>query len=600
MVLGAKRMVRPLGPIDSTRVKSSRASDRLVHWFPVLGWARQYQKIHLAGDLVAGTVVAIMLVPQAMAYALLAGLPAQVGLYASLFPLVLYALLGSSRTLAVGPVAIVSLMVANAIAEVGATDPVDVLIIGMTLALLSGLILIALGLARLGFFVNFVSHSVVSGFTSAAALIIGISQLKSLLGFAIPRGNVTDTVGFAASNIANTNLTTLALGVGAILVLVSWPKLVTWFSRNDSGSSAAFTALAKAGPLIAVLGGTLLVVLFRLDSSASVAVVGTIPNGLPSLTQPTLEWALWRELLTPALLIVFIGFMESVAVAKTLASKRRQKIDANQELVALGAANIGASVTGGYPVTGGFSRSVVNFTAGANTPFASIVSASWILLTLVLLTPLFHFLPRAVLAAIILVAVATLIDVRAVSKTWRYNKADAIALAVTFVAVLLLGVEQGILSGIAISIVLFLYRTSRPHIAIVGRVGQSEHFRNIHRHTVHTDPRVLAIRVDESLYFANARYLEDYLLSAVADEAEIEHVVLIMNAVNFVDTSALESLENLIDELRDAGVTVHMAEIKGPVMDQFERSKLLDHLTPGQIFLSTHQAMQALSEHDDR
>ncbi len=592
-------MVRLLRPIDSARVKPAKAADRLVHRIPVLGWARQYQKVQLAGDLVAGTVVAIMLVPQAMAYALLAGLPAQVGLYASVFPLVLYALLGSSRTLAVGPVAIVSLMVANAIAEVGATDPADVLIIGMTLALLSGLILIALGLARLGFLVNFISHSVISGFTSAAALIIGISQLKSVLGFAIPRSNLADTVGFAASNIANTNITTVALGVGAILVLLGWPRLVGWFSKDQMGSNAVSTALSKAGPLVAVIGGTLLVALFRLDSAAGVAVVGTIPNGLPSLTRPSLEWALWQELLTPALLIVFIGFMESVAVAKTLASKRRQKIDANQELVALGAANIGASVTGGYPVSGGFSRSVVNFGAGANTPFASIVSASWILLTLVLLTPLFHYLPRAVLAAIILVAVATLVDVRALSKTWRYNKADAIALAATFFAVLLLGVEVGILTGIAISIALFLYRTSRPHIAIVGRVGQSEHFRNIHRHTVYTDARVLAIRVDESLYFANARFLEDYILSAVADAAEIEHVVLTMSAVNFVDTSALESLESLIDELRDVGVTVHMAEVKGPVMDQFERSELLDHLTPGQIFLSTHQAMQALSEHDN-
>ena len=580
---------------DLKTVKNRVDHPVLTRWLPALTWARSYSKSEVGGDLVAGTIVAIMLVPQAMAYALLAGLPAQVGLYASILPLILYAAFGSSRTLAVGPVAIVSLMVANAVAEQSSGGAMDAVTVGLNLAMLSGLILIALGVARLGFLVNFVSHSVVSGFTSAAALVIGISQLKSLLGFNIPRGNIVDVLGFAAANLQHTNLVTLLIGVGAIVVLVVWPNVVKRLPPRRLLSESAYTALSKAGPLVVVSIGTLIVAVWRLDATASVAIVGTIPSGLPPIHLTTISVLLWRDLLPAATVIVFVGFMESVAVAKTLASKRRQKINANQELVALGAANIGAGITGGYPVTGGFSRSVVNFTAGANTPVASVISATWILLTVLVLTPIFRFLPHAVLAAVIVVAVATLVDVSAVVRTWRYNKADGIALIVTFVAVLVFGVEPGILVGVVVSILLFLFRTSRPHVAVVGRVGETEHFRNIHRHAVKSDPTILAMRVDESLYFANTRFLEDYLLAAVADAKDIEHVVLIMSAVNFVDTSALESLELLIDELQDAGVTLHLAEVKGPVMDQFKRSDFLAHIKPGQLFLNTHEALQALA-----
>jgi len=566
---------------------------------PVASWARGYRRVDFGGDLVAGTIVAIMLVPQAMAYALLAGLPPQVGLYASILPLVLYAIFGSSRTLAVGPVAIISLIVANAIAELGVSSTTEAIAIGVALALVSGMILIALGVARLGFLVNFISHSVVSGFTSAAALVIGVSQLKSILGLDIPRGNIAETLGFAATNIQDTKASTLIIGIGAILVLVIWPTMIKRLPPKKIFSDAVRTALSKAGPLIVVLLGTLIVATLDLHATLGTAIVGVIPTGLPPMSIPPFDWVLSRELAATTIMVVFVGFMESVAVAKTLASKRRQKIDANQELVALGAANIGASISGGYPVTGGFSRSVVNFSAGANTPLASIISASWVLMTVLVLTPLFHYLPRAVLAAIILVAVASLIDVAAVRKTWRYNKADGVALLATFVSVLTFGIEPGILTGIAISIALFLYRTSHPHIAIVGRVGKTEHFRNIYRHQVQTDPTIMAIRVDGSLYFANTRYLEDYLLAAVADDDAIEHILLIMSAVNFVDTSALESLENIIDELRDANVIVHLAEIKGPVLDRFERTKLLDHLKPGRVFISTHEGFRALAKSDD-
>ncbi|MCX7593978.1 MAG: SulP family inorganic anion transporter, partial [Fischerella sp.] len=333
---------------------------------------------------------------------------------------------------------------------------------------------------------------------------------------------------------------------------------------------------------------------FALHENANVNIVGAIPRGLPPFTLPTFELTLWQKLLPTALTISFVGFMESIAVAKSLASKRRQKIDANQELIGLGAANLGAAVTGGYPVTGGFSRSVVNFAAGANTGLASIVTALLIALVTLFFTPVFYFLPQTTLAAIIIVAVFGLVDVKTFRQMWRYNKADGISLLITFVAVLAVGIEFGILVGVVTSVLLFLWRTSRPHIAIVGRVGESETFRNILRYEVKTCPHVLAIRVDGSLYFANTKYLEDQLLQAIAQWPELEHLVLVCSAINFIDASALETLQNLMDELKQAGVNFYLAEVKGPVMDRLNKTDFLDRLGRDRVFLSTHQAMQVL------
>jgi SulP family sulfate permease len=303
---------------------------------------------------------------------------------------------------------------------------------------------------------------------------------------------------------------------------------------------------------------------------------------------------LWQLLLPTALAISFVGYMESISVAKSLASKRRQKVDANQELVALGTANLGATLTGGYPVTGGFSRSVVNFAAGANTGLASIITAGLVAVTVIFLTPLFYFLPRAVLAAIIMVAVFGLIDVATLKHVWRYNKADAASLLITFLAVLSVGVEAGIVVGVVATILLFLWRTNRPHVAIVGRLRDTETYRNVRRHQVKTCPHVIAMRIDESLYFANTKFLEDKVLCAIADRPEVKHLVLIGIAVNFIDASALETLELLIDELRDAGVQLHLAEIKGPVMDRLKAIGFVDKIGANHIYLSTHEAMQAL------
>lgn len=568
----------------------------IKQYLPILNWLPGYDRQAFSSDGMAGLIVAIMLVPQGMAYALLAGLPPEIGLYASILPLIMYGLLGSSRALAVGPVAIVSLMVASTVGAMAESGSPDYLVAAIMLAALSGVFLLGMGLLRLGFLVNFLSHPVISGFTSAAALVIGFSQLKHLLGFNIPRSHlITETIHHAITHISQLNPVTFAIAAFSLALLLFWKNKVPGLLKASGVPEGLANPLSKAGPLVAVVITTVSVWLFGLNGSNGVAIVGDIPAGLPPLTVPSFDLELARELLPAAILISLVGFLESVSVAKSLAAKKRQKIDANQELVALGAANIGAALTSGYAVTGGFSRSMVNFTAGAVTPLASIITAALIALTVVLFTPLLYFLPKATLAAIIVVAVASLIDFKTFKDSWAYNKADAVSLVSTFVAVLTLGVEIGIVVGAAISIALYLWRTSRPHMAVVGRVGDTEHFRNVLRHDVKTHPELLMVRVDESLYFANTAYLEDEIMARVADQPEINHLVLIMNAVNFIDASALETLETLVEQLRDSGVTVHLSEVKGPVMDCLNRVDFTHHIGEGKVYLSTHQAVEDLT-----
>ncbi|NWF62635.1 MAG: solute carrier family 26 protein [Fischerella sp.] len=564
-------------------------------YLPFLEWLLNYHPQDLVGDLMAGMIVAIMLVPQSMAYALLAGLPPQVGLYASILPLILYALFGTSRTLAVGPVAMVSLLVATGIGAIAPQNSPEYIVLALVLALLVGIIQLSMGLFRLGFLVNFLSHAVISGFTSAAALIIAFSQLKHLLGVKIPHTeSFYELLISLVQQIDQTNIVTLSIGVISIAVLIYFNKRLGYLLNRWGVSQGLIVPITKSAPLIVVLFSTLLVWDLALHENANVNIVGAIPRGLPPLTLPSFEWTLWQKLLPTALTISFVGFMESIAVAKSLASKRRQKVDANQELIGLGVANLGAAVTGGYPVTGGFSRSVVNFAAGANTALASMITALLIALVTLFFTPVFYFLPQTTLAAIIIVAVFGLVDVNTFKQMWRYNKADGVSLLITFVAVLTVGIEVGILVGVVTAVLLFLWRTSRPHIAIVGRVGESETFRNVLRYEVKTCPHVLAIRVDGSLYFANTKYLEDQLLQAIAQWPELEHLVLVCSAINFIDASALETLENLMDELKQAGVNFYLAEVKGPVMDRLSKTDFLDRLGRDRIFLSTHQAMQVL------
>jgi len=564
-------------------------------YMPIASWLGNYKNEDFSGDLTAGIIVAIMLIPQGMAYALLAGLPPQMGLYASIAPLLFYALFGTSRTLAVGPVAIVSLMVASALSSMVAPGSPEYAAYAILLALLSGIFLVLLGLLRIGFLVNFMSHPVISGFTSAAALIIGFSQFKHLLGLKLERTHfIPELLMNAYEKFGQINVATATIAGVSVLMLLSREHIAGFMKNRDWIGDKTRELLPKAMPLVVVILGVLATVVLGLSEKAGVKIVGAVPAGLPPLTIPTFDWALWKELLPTAVLISIVGFLESVSVAKSLASKRRQKVIPNQELVGLGAANIGAALTGGYPVTGGFSRSVVNFSAGANTPLASIITAGIIAVVLLFLTPLLYYLPKAVLAAIIIVAVATLVDFKSLVHAWKYNLADGLSYLGTFVAVLVFGVEIGIIIGISISIGLFLYRTSRPHTAIVGRVKDSEHFRNTERHFVETYDDLHLVRIDESLLFANTTYLEDQILQQVADRPKVKHLVLIFSAVNLVDASALETLEELVVRLRDAGVTLHLAEVKGPVMDMFRLVDFDQFLEPGQIFLSTHEAVERL------
>ena len=579
---------------DQTGSKPAGAT-RLQRYFPFLDWLVHYRQADLPGDLMAGLIVAIMLVPQGMAYALLAGLPPQIGLYASIVPLFIYGLLGSSRTLAVGPVAIVSLLVAIGITPLANGDPATYILLALTLALMVGVVQIAMGLLRIGFLVNFLSHPVLVGFTAAAAIVIGFSQLKHVLGFGVPRElEFVEQVLYTGRHLAETNFTTLGIGLVSIGILIFFKQQLPGLLQRVGWSSSVVMSISKSAPLVIVVLGTLLVSALHLDSSAGVTIVGEVPAGLPPLTVPLLDLSIWRLLLPTALTISFVGYMESVSVAKSLASKRRQKIDADQELIALGAANLGAAFTGGYPVTGGFSRSVVNFSAGANTGLASLITGVLIAVTVLFLTPLFFYLPNAVLAAIILVAVANLIDLKAIKHIWAYNKADAAALILTFLAVLVVGIETGILIGAAAALVLYIWRTSKPHMAVVGRIGDSESYRNVQRYHVQTWSEVIAIRVDESLYFANTKYLEDTILGLVADQPEVKYIVLIGAAVNFIDASALETLESLDDELRAAGVQLHLTEIKGPVLDRLRAIGFVDHLGEERLHFTTHDAMLAL------
>lgn len=560
---------------------------------PFTDWLFHYKKSNFVGDLTAGVIVAIMLVPQGMAYAMLAGLPPEVGLYASIVPLIIYGLLGSSRFVATGPVAMVSLMVASGIGAIAIPGSADYVGLALTLALMIGVIQLAMGAFRLGFLVNFMSHPVISGFTSAAAILIAFSQLKHILGVSIERAHYPyETLVQLVQQLPNAHLPTLGIGAGSIVILLYFKKYLAKHLKALRVPESVALPVSKAAPLVVVLMGTLGVYLFALSD---VAIVGDIPPGLPAISLPGLDFGVLQVLTPIALAIAFVSYMESVSVAKSLAAKRRQSVDANQELIALGAANLGAGLTGGYPVTGGFSRSVVNFTAGGNTGLSSIITAGLVAVTVLFLTPLFHYLPNVVLGTIIVVAVATLVDFKTALHTVRYNRLDGLALAVTFLGVLGLGIETGLIVGILTALAMYLWRTSRPHVAVVGRIGESEHFRNVERHDVKTYPGLLLVRVDESLYFANTRFLEDRLQTLVAERPEVKHAVLIMSAVNAVDASALESLENLIVKLRDAGVTLHLAEVKGPVQDRFERVHFINELKPGRVFLSTHQAVQALA-----
>ncbi|WKN21594.1 SulP family inorganic anion transporter [Azotobacter vinelandii] len=571
---------------------------RLARHLPCLEWARRYDHETAGKDGLAALIVTLMLIPQSLAYAMLAGLPPVTGLYASILPLVAYTLFGTSRTLAVGPAAVLSLVTASVLAPLFAAGSAEYNAAALLLALLSGIVLLAMAALRLGFLANFLSHPVISGFMSASGILITLGQLKHILGIEADGENAIELLGALVRSLPQTNLPTLAIGIGSLFFLhLARSRLHGWLLARGFGAKIAGT-LVRTGPVVALLASVLLVWLFGLDA-AGVRVVGQTPQGLPSFALPPLDAALAGELLPAALLISLIGFVESVSVAQTLAARRRQRIEPNQELVGLGAANLAAALSGGFPVTGGLSRSVVNFDAGAQTPMAGALSAVGITVTVLFFTPLFHNLPHAVLAATIIVAILTLVDLGALGRTWRYSRQDAAAMAATMLGVLLIDVEAGILIGVGLSLLLFLWRTSQPHIAVVGQLPGSEHFRNVKRFAVVESPKVLSIRVDESLYFPNARYLEDRVAELVSQHPRAEHLVLMCPGVNLIDASALESLEEIGARLHAAGIQLHLSEVKGPVMDRLRHSDFLEHFG-GRVFISQFEALAELDPQTTR
>jgi SulP family sulfate permease len=568
----------------------------LSRYFPILDWGRRYGKANLVDDSIAAIIVAIILIPQSLAYALVAGLPAEMGLYASIFGLSVYAVFGTSSVLSVAPVAVISLMTAAALGSLELASTAEYIAAALTLAFLSGVFLLLLGLLRLGFMANFIFHPVVSAFITASAIIIGFSQLKHLLGIEASGHNLIELGGSLYASIGNTNFTTLALGIGSIVIIL-WCRTGLKKILARLGLQARLVAaIACSGPVLVVIIVTTLAYQLRLDQQG-VQLLGVVPQGLPGLALPQLSLELVNSLMVSAVLLAIIGFVESISVGQTLAAKRREHIDLDQELVGLGAANIATAFGGGFPVTGGFSRSVVNFEAGASTPAAGLLTALMILIVALFLTPVLFWLPKVCLAAIILVAIYPLIDFSMLRKSWNYSKADFIAVFMTLFLTLTIGVETGIAAGVAASILIHLYKTSQPHVALVGRVAGTEHFRNIERHKVETFDNLLSVRIDESLYFANTRYLEELIFSLVAEKPALEHVILMCAAVNKIDLSALETLEKINETLAELNIKLHLSEVKGPIMDKLTRTDFFKSIS-GNNYLSHNEAVEELKDQE--
>lgn len=570
----------------------------LARWLPISHWLRRYTRDDFGGDLIAGIITAILLVPQGMAFALLAGLPPQVGLYASIGPPIVYAALGTSRALAVGPVSVAAIMVAHALHELPpGSDPAAA---ALMLAALAAGILLLMGLLRLGVVATLISHPVLSGFTSAAALIIIVSQLPSLTGVSMPGNAFFEGLPAALlDTVARTPPATAAIGIaGIVFLLMSGAPLERVLAKLGM-KGAPLVFISRASPLAVVLLSTLAVSAWSLHVRSGVAVVGTIPAGLPELGFGRLPWNSALALLPAALLISLVSYVESLSIAKTLGNRNRQSIDANQELIAIGGANFAAAVSGGMPVAGGFSRTMVNYNAGARTQVASIVTAALVGLVAAFFAHLLSTVPKAALAAIIVVAVVKLIDLHGALAVWRYDRLDGSVLAITAAAVLLLGIEIGLAIGIAASLGSLVLRMSRPHIAVLGRIAGSEHFRNVKRHRVETWPRLLIMRVDENLTFTNAGRVESAIVSEIAAHPSAKHVILVMSSVSVIDSTAVEAIERLAQSLRPNGLSLHLSDVKGPVMDRLRRSDLLAAIAPGKVFLSVNAAAEELSRDQD-
>lgn len=565
----------------------------LSRFLPIIDWLKTYQRRDFTDDLFAGIITAILLVPQGIAYSILAGLPPQLGLYASILPPIMYALFGTSRTLSVGPVSIAAIMIASALtapAVAALGNPVQSAIV---LSLESGIIMLLMAVLRMGGLVNFISHPVLTGFTSGAALLIIGSQLPQTLGLKTPSCGID--IACYTTYLQGFNSTTLLLSTGALALLLLFSQLLPTLLKKMGVKPVIITAVSKCGPLLTVVLATIVVSLL-LNEGQSVAVVGVVPAGFPELNINALSDSLGQrgKLLLPyAAFIALIAYVESVAIAKVTANLRSEKIIPNQELIGLGVANIAAALSGGMPVAGGFSRTMVNFSAGARTQMAMLIAAVLLAIAVMFCSPWFTNIPKAALAVIILVAITPLVKLKTILHTWAYDRGDGIAEVVTLLGILVLGIEEGIMLGIMLTIASHLRKASQPHIAVVGRVPDTEHYRNIKRHHVETWHHLLLIRIDESLTFANINYIEEFLVTELKRQPDTKHIVLIFTSVSDIDTTALDALESLNQALQAAGKTLNISEAKGPVLDKLHKTYFLQQLT-GQVFFRTEDAVKQL------
>ncbi|GJI92612.1 SulP family inorganic anion transporter [Duganella hordei] len=541
----------------------------------MLQWLKHYRRAQLPGDISAGLVVAMMMIPQGMAYALVAGLPPVVGIYASILPPIVYALFGSSMTQSVGPMAIVSLMTAAVIGPLAPAGSALASVLAAQLALVSGVALLLCGLLRMGFLANFFSRPVMSGFTVGSAIVIAFDQLHILLGGDPP----------------HIHLPSAALGVGSLLLLVLARQYLTGLLKRCGVPATVADIGAKLAPMVVVLGAIVLMAATGLPEMG-VRTTGAVPAGLPHLNLATSS-AHWKALVQPGLLIGFIVFLMSMSAAQSLALKRNEKLVSNHELIGLGAANVASALSGGFPVTGSLSRSAVNFAAGANTPLASLVTAALLACALLAPTGWLALLPLPTLAATIIVAVLGMLELDILRTAWRYDRSDALAWGATCLGVLALGVEAGVVIGVALSMGTLIWRASRPHIAVLGRIAGSEHFRNIERYPAETQPELLMLRIDANLFFGNVEAVSERIESELATHPSARHLVLVMTAVSSIDTTALFALSELNDRMKRRNIGLHLAEVKGPVLDRLRQSDLLQQLN-GQLFLSTAMAFDHL------
>lgn len=560
-------------------------------------WLLNYRRQSLSADLTAALVSGMLMVPQGLAYALLAGLPPHVGLYASLIPLIAYAVFGSSSAMSVGPAAVLSLMTVSGLSSLAAIGSPEYIAAAIMLTMLSGLFLFIMGLFKLGTLSNLLSHPVISGFVSGAAALIIVGQLPAILGVKAEGETASVKLFHVIEELPHAHLPTMAFGVATALLLIFsriWLPM-TLFRLGVPKQIARLAA--RLMPMLLVLCAIGLVHWLKLGDKLD--IVGEIPAGLPRLTLPGFNWSLIYQLLLPALIIALLGFVESLSIAQALATRRGERLNADGELLGLGAANITSALSGGLPVAGSFSRTAVNAEAGAKTPLAGVLSAMLMIPILLYLTDLFGELPLTVLAAIIIVAAAGLFDFQGFIHNWRYDRTDGIAMLGTFMGVLLFGVEVGIALGIGLSFATLIWRSSRPHIAVVGRVPGTEHFRNVLRHDVETQKDLLFLRIDESLFFSNISAVEDRLLSELKRHPDTRELVLILSSVSRIDGTALERLQQINKDLKSRHIRLNLSEVKGPVLDRLSRSKLLEHLT-GRIFLSSYIAELALQSGGDQ